>query len=336
MSINLITDPNKIDRIKWSAFVTDQSDGNFFQTPEYYDFNKSISQHSPFVICLTNESDEILGILVGTVQKEQGVKSYFSRRAIVYGGPLVQNNNPEYLSFILQNLKKMLRNRSIYIELRNLFSLAKSIDIFKTQGFNYLPHLNYLIPLDDNDTVWKNLSKNRIRQINKARKNGVKIKVASRIMEIHGFYKILAVLYITKINKPLPPIDFFINFFSQNLGVYILVLQSEKIIGGMMCPIDHQKIYEWYICGLDKEYEDAYPSVMATYAAIEYGLNNGLKCFDFLGAGNPEDSYGVREFKSRFGGNMVEYGRFRMILNKPLFSMGFLALYILKHIKKYL
>ena len=32
--------------------------------------------------------------------------------------------------------------------------------------------------------------------------------------------------------------------------------------------------------------------------------------FDFGGAGRPDERYGVREFKAKFGGQQVNYGRF--------------------------
>lgn len=60
-----------------------------------------------------------------------------------------------------------------------------------------------------------------------------------------------------------------------------------------------------------------YPSVLATWAGIEYAAKNGFEYFDFMGAGKPDESYGVREFKSKFGGELVSYGRF-LYVYKPL------------------
>ncbi|MCF7859876.1 MAG: peptidoglycan bridge formation glycyltransferase FemA/FemB family protein, partial [Candidatus Cloacimonetes bacterium] len=89
-------------------------------------------------------------------------------------------------------------------------------------------------------------------------------------------------------------------------------------------------IYELYVCGEDGKYKDVYPSVLATYAALDYGLKNNLKYFDFLGAGKPNEDYGVREFKKKFGGELVNYGRFKLILNKPLYKIGELGIKLLK------
>jgi len=40
-----------------------------------------------------------------------------------------------------------------------------------------------------------------------------------------------------------------------------------------VCPILQRKvIYEWYVCGLDREIKDVYPSILATWAAIDYAV----------------------------------------------------------------
>lgn len=48
----------------------------------------------------------------------------------------------------------------------------------------------------------------------------------------------------------------------------------------------------------------------------------GCTTFDFMGAGKPNKPYGVREFKKRFGGELVEYGRYRLICKKKYFNLG--------------
>ena len=148
------------------------------------------------------------------------------------------------------------------------------------------------------------------------------------------YYQILYTLYKSKIKKPLPPLSFFEKFYESNLGKILLVKFKNKIIGGIVCPIlKNQSIYEFYICGLDAEFKDQSPSVMATYAAIQYGFKNNLKRFDFMGAGKPDEDYGVRDFKAKFGGELVEHGRFIKINRPLLFKIGKAGLKILQKIK---
>jgi len=44
-------------------------------------------------------------------------------------------------------------------------------------------------------------------------------------------------------------------------------------------------------------------------AAIDDCRSSGMTEFDFGGAGHPDDDHGVRDFKAKFGGELVDYGR---------------------------
>ena len=46
------------------------------------------------------------------------------------------------------------------------------------------------------------------------------------------------------------------------------------------------------------------------WISIDYACKNGIEKFDFMGAGSPDEDYGVRDFKAKFGGSLVEPGRF--------------------------
>jgi lipid II:glycine glycyltransferase (peptidoglycan interpeptide bridge formation enzyme) len=102
----------------------------------------------------------------------------------------------------------------------------------------------------------------------------------------------------------------------------------------MMCPIlENKAIYEWYVCGLDDEFREQSPSVTATHAAIEYAKTNGLPLFDFMGAGKPDEPYGVRDFKMEFGGELVEYGRLLCVRKPLLYKIGKFGVRILKEVR---
>ena len=136
-------------------------------------------------------------------------------------------------------------------------------------------------------------------------------------------------LYINVVKKPLPNLNFFLKLFKLKDFKFFLIEFKNKIIGGILCPIHKDTIYEWYICGLDRKYKNIYASSLATYAPIEYSINNNIKYFDFMGAGRPGDNYGVRDFKLKFGGTLYEYGRFEKIHKPFTFKISKLGLNIL-------
>ncbi len=154
------------------------------------------------------------------------------------------------------------------------------------------------------------------------------LRPALGIEEVKQFYDILHNLYKNRVKKPLPTWSFFESFFEMTqknpeTGTILLVIHNDKIIGGILCPISPGKtIYEWYVCGLDEEYKELSPSTLATWAAMDYGLKNNIPQFDFMGVGLPNKPYGVREFKRRFGGELVNYGRFSRVNNKMLYFIA--------------
>lgn len=338
---------NLLDPQQWQALVEQSSYATWFQTKEAYAFYASLSEEmEPFAIGV-EEDGYLTGVIVGyTTQEKNPIKQLLTCRSIIIGGPLLDEHiSDDALSALLEMIGKestgvadlqpagrSTAKRStglspIYIETRNFHDYSRWKEVFETCGFLYQPHYDIHVHCDAAHTM----SEQRIRQVKKALKNGVEIVEASSEQEIHDWYRILSQLYRTKVRTPLFSEEFFMQFYREGVGKYLLVKHQGKVIGGMMCPILKTKaIFEWYVCGLDEEYRDQYPSVMATYAAIEYAKHNSLPLFDFMGAGKPDIPYGVRDFKMEFGGELVEHGRFLCVRKPLLYRIGELGVRLLK------
>lgn len=324
---------DEISKEKWIDIISKSSFSTPFQTHDFYTLFKQLSDYS--VLAIAIEEEGALQCLINIIMlKEAGLKSYFTRRGIVYGGPVLINNNRSALEFLLEHVKRRIKNKVIYTEIRNLNDYSYYKDIFSNHGWEYQSYLNFRLNCTSDNLIWSKLNKNRQRQIKKSIINGTIIKEAESIEEVKEFYSLLEGLYRRKIKKPLLNFCFFKLFFEMNLGKLLLIQYDNKIVGGILCPILPGKaIYEFYICGLDKEIKSIYPSVMATYAAIQYGLKKNLMYFDFMGAGRPGINYTVRDFKEKFGGDLVEYGRFRKLENIFLFKLGNIVLKTMKSVK---
>ncbi len=331
----LLIQNNNLQLNKWEKLLSNSTYASPFQTPQFYNFCNSIDKLLSADVFAIEKNNKFLSLVVITIQKEKGIKESFSQRGIIYGGPLLLSNETESLSLLLESINSYYKKKLVYIESRNFFDYAEYKIQFQQHSFKYIPWLNFHLDTSDIDVMQKNMSNSRLRQVKKAIKNGVSWKVADDVNDIHTFYNILADLYKNKIKKPLFVRDFFIQQFEQKFSKFLLVYYQKKVIGGILCPIIEKKaIYEFYICGLDQEYKNQYPSVMATWAAMKYANQNGIPLLDFMGAGNPNKDYGVREFKSRFGGKQVEHGRYIKILNPFLYRVGILGLKFLSKIKK--
>ena len=315
---------NEIERNRWQELVIHSSTASFFQTPECYNFYASLPFLKPFVFGIS-ENGKLQGIAVGYITAGGGwLKRYFSWRAIISGGLLLDNNiSADVLNEFLEHIKSELTSKAIYVEIRNNNDYLKHKQLFNDAGFEAQPHLNYQIALTDEKTVFSRLSESKRRQIKAARKQGVRWEETTRKEDISAYYSILERLYKSKIKRPLFPVMFVEKLLQQPFGKLLVVKKENKVIGGMVCVVfSDDVLYELYVCGDENVDKKNYPSVMATWAGIEYALQNKIKQFDFMGAGKPNQSYGVREFKSRFGGGLVEYGRFLYVCKPFLYHAG--------------
>ena len=311
--IQLLTYPD-IDPQQWQSLVEHSPYATWFQTKEAYEFYTSVDDVQAFVYGVSEE-DNLVGIVVGYTTKEKcKFKQHFTARSIIVGGPLLADNiSNEALTALLKAIRR-LGDKAIYVETRNFHDYSKWKSIFEANEFTYQPHYDIHVHC----SAQHQMSERRQRELKRAIKNGATVAQAQSEQEIRDWYQILCQLYREKVRTPLFSEEFFLQFYRNGVGKYLLVKHEDKIIGGMMCPVlDSKAIYEWYVCGLDEEYKDLSPSVVATHAAIEYAKSNGLSLFDFMGAGEPEIPYGVRDFKMEFGGELKEFGRF-LCIRKPL------------------
>jgi lipid II:glycine glycyltransferase (peptidoglycan interpeptide bridge formation enzyme) len=70
-------------------------------------------------------------------------------------------------------------------------------------------------------------------------------------------------------------------------------------------------VFDWYR-GLQRV-KSLYPGECLVWHQMEWAKEQGFTIYDFAGAGYPNLPYGVREFKAKFGGTQVNYGRYRRV-----------------------
>lgn len=324
-----------IIKSEWEALLKNSQYSSFFQSPECYEFYSQISNFTPFAYAIKSNG-QLKGVVVGYIQSDGGkLKSYLSRRAIINAGPLLSPDiNKEELHVLLKAIKKELSGKAIYIETRNFFDYSKYKDIFRVSGFEYHQHLNFQISTPDEKSVMDAMSKSSKRYIKVSIRDGAELVECPTKEDVSAYYLILKDLYETKIKTPLFSERFFQILNEKEYGKLILVRYNGNIVGGIVCVgLKGTPLYEWFVCGEDSRYKNIHASTLATFGGIQYAFSNGYPVFDMMGAGKPNDGYGVRDFKAKFGGKLVEDGRFIAVLNPILYSIGKLGVKILKHRK---
>jgi hypothetical protein len=289
------------------------------------------------VLVAENLAEEITGILVAVVISERIYGIPF-QRILVQGGPVISRSAPdraEVLGALLKALKRRIPGETVFAEIRNLDHWGTEEAVFREAGFAWHDHLNDVLAVREGRDVFAGIKPAKQRQIRRGIENGAVIRPASSMREVEDFYLLLHDLYRKKVKKLLPPLTFFKNFYEKvqagKKGVFLVVSYADEVIGGMICPFsgDHT-VHEWYICSLRDELKQLYPGVLATWVGIDFAIRNKFSTFDFMGIGSPHKAYGVRNFKTQFGGEIINYGRWMFINNKIRYYLGTLGYRLLK------
>lgn len=321
--MTLYTTYDSISPLAWRQLIERTGTATWFQTPEGYLFLDATSDYDPFVVAV-EEQDKLVGVCVGQISRSRSrLVQYLTRRAIINGGPMLDEDiSDEALFALLQAVDETTRERAIYTEIRCFHDYSRWRAVLEQAGWTYAPHLNFHIACEDHDRMWERLSENRRRQIIKAQSLGVQTEALKNDADLQAWYRILRRLYRRHVHKPLPGLDFFRRLMREQVVLAVRTEQGQ-IIGGAACVrLRGRALYEWYICGLDEQYKMYAPSVMATWAAMEYAHANRLPLFDVMGAGVPDVPYGVRTFKQKFGGRLVEHGRWTIVAHSGLYRLG--------------
>lgn len=333
--MNILFD-NNINKDTWCAFVTSHPKGNVFQTPEMFDAFAATPGNEPHVIAL-EESNRIVALMVWVVMYEKGWKKRLSMRSVIQGGPLVENDKAEWLSLLLREYEKVLDSGVIYTQIRNHNEMLTVNDAFQECGYRFHSHLNFIIALDNEESVWNRIGKGRIKQIRKAQKNNLSVTAYTGAEltdeKIEQGYAIIETVY-KRAGLPLVDIAQIKAANQAKLLVLFFVQSAEGEVMGCRFGLLHGKeIYGWY-AGSESRFYNLYPNDILIWETLRWGIANGYEIFDYGGAGEPNKPYGVRAFKQQMGGTLVNFGRYEKIHHPWLYKFGVFGLSVYKVLKR--
>ena len=312
---------NHLDIKQWSEFVHSHSHGNIFQTPEIAEVYKRTKNYEPIILAaIDTKNDEILAVLQAVVIKEMsGFLGTFSARSIIQGGPLFIDGEKgiKALKILMEYYDKIAQKKALYTQIRNMWDTSSISTLLEEMSYRYEGHLNFLVDLTKSkEELWSNLSKKRRNGIRKAEKRGVVIEEMEDKSSISLLYNLIQETY-RNAKLPLADLSLFKSTFDvlvpKNMAKFFLANYEDKNIGTIVVLIYNGIVYDWY-AGASRDYlQLCRPNDILAWYAIEWGSKNGYHTFDFGGAGNPNEEYGVREFKKQFGGKLVNFGRYMKV-----------------------
>ena len=320
MKISIVRD---LPEDSWRSFVDNNPLGNIFHTPEMYKVYSRTRGYHPELWAAVDEVGSPLALLLPVkITLFDGLLRPLTTRAIVYGSILWSPTEAgaQALTSLLNAYAQEKKDAPLFTEFRNLTDLSKIQPILKEYGFVYEDHLNYLIDLDcPPEVVLQNLRPRTRKNIRHALSQGqITVEELDQREKVLSWYGILRQTYQTA-RVPLADLSLFDAAFDvlipKGMIRFTQACVENSVVATSVELLYKDTIFGWY-GGVDRAYSDYRPNEFLTWHILDWGARHGYHQYDFGGAGKPNEKYGVRDFKSKFGGKLVCYGR-NTFIHKP-------------------
>ncbi|KXS41631.1 MAG: hypothetical protein AWU59_2009 [Methanolobus sp. T82-4] len=330
----MVTIVNNADRDEWEEFILTHPYGNIFQSSIMADVFSRTKNYEPVSLAAKDESSgELLAVLQSVIITEMpGVLSFFSSRAVLQGGPLFVDSDKgrEATRSLMEHYNNLVNSKIVYTQIRNMWDTQACLGIFESLDYEYDQHLDFLIDLDRNeDEIWSDVQKSRRKGINRAKKNGISIKTVDSRKELLSCYDLVLDTY-KRFKIPIADISLFEAAYEELVpkghADFFIALKDDEPVGTRITLNYMDMVYDWYAGS--RQGVDYVDEALVWHILKE---NAGkYKVFDFGGAGHPDKPYGVREFKRRFGGEMVNFGRYEKVHSEMKKNVAELGLSVYK------
>jgi lipid II:glycine glycyltransferase (peptidoglycan interpeptide bridge formation enzyme) len=315
--------PDSLDEKEWNEYLASHPSANVFQTPEMHEVYKRTNNYQP--VFLTHMRNRELGgiLLAHIINESSGLFKNMTARCVVQGGPLVSGKDA--IEPLMGRCLDEVGKRCIYSDVRNLRDTGEYRGVLERLGYAYEDHINYIIDIDRPEVeVLSGFDKGRRKGIRRAEKSGLDVKEIKNKDDIGILYELLKHTY-SKIKIPVADASLFTAGHDvlkpKNMSIGFLAYYKDECIAGRVLLCYKDTIYDWYAGALDT-HRDKCANELLVWHALKWGMEHNYKRFDFGGAGNPNEKYGPREFKRRFNGELVGYGRYKMIHKPAMFFMS--------------
>lgn len=317
-----------VNESKWREFLNSQPNANIFHTPEMFRVFSSTKGYQPHFWSVLGDDGNIASLMIPVeIVISKKLKS-LTTRSVVFGSVLSyqERDGIQALDHLLKSYLQKDETGSLFTELRNIHDTGPIQEIFSQNNFHFENHLNYLINLDRPiDSVFGSIGKRTRKNIRRGlNKDKVKIREVRDENQLWDCLKLLRETYrLAKV--PLADDSLFISAFQElvpkDMVLFLTAYVDDVPVATSIELLYRDKIYGWY-SGLNREYASYVPNELLIWYILKWGVEHGYKLYDFGGAGNPNQEYGVRDFKAKFGGDLVDFGRNTCIHRPKLLQLS--------------
>ncbi len=307
----------------WQDFVLQNPQGNIFHTPQMFQVYTAAKNHAPHLWAAQQGAQILALFLPVELSLYPGLARHFTTRAVVYGSTLCQPDAQGYaaLDELLRHYRRNASPAVLYTELRNLHQQTDQRTVLESNGFIYEDHLDYLVDLNrPPEEIFNQIGKRTQKNLRQEmKKNRVFVEELRSRDQIPEWYRVLKRTYQAR-SVPLADISLFYAAYDI-LTPLKMVRFSQALINHTVAAVSVELLYKdrvfgWY-GGTQREFTAFIPNEILTWSILQWGAQNGYALYDFGGAGKPGEPYGVRDFKAKFGGQLVNFGRY-VYKNHPM------------------
>ncbi len=303
------------DATQWRRFIDQHPQANIFHTPEMVQVFDQADGFHPQLWAAVRENGQILALFTPVQVTLTDIIHSLTTRNISYGSvlSLPDDGGLQALSLLLKNYIAENKRTCLFTELRNVSDLSIFQPVLCQQGFTYADHLNYLIDLKGSvEDVFQRIGARTRKNIRHGLNRGeVSIQEATTADQLNTCYNLISRTYQAA-RVPLASQSLFDAAFHilhpKNMIRFTLAYVGQTAVAVSIELLYKDIMYGWF-GGMERAFSRYVPNELLMWHVLKWGVENGFSLYDFGGAGDPHVEYGVRDFKAKFGGNLVCYGR---------------------------
>jgi CelD/BcsL family acetyltransferase involved in cellulose biosynthesis len=304
-----------VEPAAWRDFVAGNPQANVFHTPEMARVFASTRGHRVTAWAARFPDGTIVALLVPIeVTLVAGPLRAWTSRAVSYGGVLCAPGEAGRAgaTAMLAEYAQHRGRHVLFTEVRHQEDVTALAPALHDAGFAHERHCNYLVGLRGSEAeTWRRLSRSAKQRIKSAERRGIEVTEATDGPACDAAYRLLELVY-RRVGVPIASRDLFdqARAVLQPHGMLRVVTArvEGRVVGARFLLVHGTRIIDWY-AGSDRAFASWSPNEVLVWDVLRWGHAHGFDVFDFGGAGRPDEPYGPREFKAKFGGELVEFGR---------------------------
>jgi serine/alanine adding enzyme len=315
--INLLTEI-EWDQSRWDRFVERHPRGGIFHTSAMVRVFQATQGYTPLPLAALDDDGNILAMLVAVrVSAQPGPMGAFASRSVWYAEPLCVDSEAGIaaLGELIARHDRVMRRRVLFAEAQPSHGSGPERVALEASGYELLDYLNFVVDTTrPHEIVWNNMRESARASIRKCIERGFQVR---HVNDQEGVDTLVSLLHDTYREADLPLVDR--SLFEAALCIlrplgmieFVGVYDGDRAIAmDAILPFKNQ-VVAWY--GGSVRMSTISPVDLLQWHELRWSSDQGYEKFDLGGAGWPDIPFGVRDYKAKFGGELVCFGRYRKV-----------------------